>query len=202
MSILRSSSKVAAGIFIVLIISAVIVYYGYLSPQQRAERHLDFVHQSINEMHPAILEPDATEFLDWHKNGYQKAKELLPQVRTEADEAALLRFYMAGYQDAHLNGNFDKRPFSKIDARKDMWAGWLLKATNTGYEVAYRKESDAYPPARAKLISCDEQPIDKLLHTHYAPYLDIRWHILSARDTAAKALTQDRWFTGVLNKKL
>jgi len=200
MSMLKRSSKVAAGIFIVLVVSAIIVYFSYLSPQQRAERHLDFVHQSINEMHPAILEPDATEFLAWHKNGYQKARELLSHVRTEADEAAVLRFYMAGYQDSHLNGNLNKRPFRKLDGRKDLWAGWLLKATNTGYEVAYRKEGDAYPPERAKLISCDGQAIDELLHKYYAPYFDIRWQILGARDTAAKALTQDRSFTGVLNR--
>jgi len=200
MSMLKRSSKVAAGIFIVLLVSIIIVYFSYLSPQQRAERHLDFVHQSINEMHPAILEPDATEFLAWHKNGYQKARELLPQVHTEADEAALLRFYMAGYQDSHLIGYLDKRPFTKLDARKDLWTGWLLKATNTGYEVTYRKEGDAYPPARAKLISCDGHAIDELLHEHYAPYFDIRWQILGARDYAAKALTLDRSFEGVLNR--
>jgi hypothetical protein len=200
MSMLKRNSKVAAGIFSVLLVSAAIVYFSYLSPQQRAERHLDFVHQSINEMHPAILEPDATEFLDWHKNGYQKAKELLPHVHTEADEAALLRFYMAGYQDSHLNGHLDKRPFSKLDAEEDLWTGWLLKATNTGYEVIYRKEGDAYPPERAKLISCDGQAIDELLHQHYAPYFDIRWQILKARDITAKAFTQNGLFSSVLNR--
>lgn len=200
MGLLGSRSKVAAVIFIALIVSAVIVYVRYLSPQQRAERHLDFVHKSINEMHPAILEPDATAFLDWHKNGYQKAKGLLPQVHTEADEAALLRFYMAGYQDSHLNGYLDKTPYSKFDAKEDLWTGWLLKATNTGYQVTYRKEGDDYPPEHAKLISCNGQAIDELLRKHYAPYFDIRWQILRARDHAAKAFTQDRSSSGVLNR--
>ncbi|HEY0891797.1 MAG TPA: hypothetical protein VGE32_02000, partial [Cellvibrio sp.] len=197
---LKRSSKVAAGIFIVLVVSAFIVYFSYLSPQQRAERHLDFVHQSINEMHPAILEPNATAFLEWHKNGYQKARELLSQVRTEADEAAVLRFYMAGYRDSHLNGYLDHTPYSKIDADKRQWTGWLLKATNAGYEVIYRKEGDAYPPEHAKLISCDGLAIDELLHKHYAPYFDIRWQILKARDHAAKAFTQDRSISSVLNR--
>lgn len=200
MGLLRSSSKVAAGIFVALIVTTTIVYFSYLSPQQRAERHLDFVHRSINEMHPAILEPDATQFLDWHKKGYQKARELLSQVHTEGDEAAVLRFYMTGYQDSHLSGYLDKRPYSKLDARQDLWTGWLLKATNTGYEVTYRKEGDAYPPEQAKLIGCDGQAIDELLYKHYAPYFDIRWQILGARDKAAKALTQNRSFTGVLNR--
>lgn len=200
MSMLKRSSKVAAGIFIVLLVSAITVYCNYLSPQQRAERHLDFVHQSIHEMHPAILEPDATAFLSWHEYGYQKVRELLPQVHTEADEAALLRFYMAGYQDSHLNGNLDKRPFSKLNAKEELWTGWLLKATNTGYEVIYRKEGDTYPPERAKLISCDGQAIDELLHKHYAPYFDIRWQTLKARDHAAKAFTQDGSFSSILNR--
>lgn len=200
MGLLKSRSKVAAWGLIALIVATIIFYLGYLSPQQRAERHLNFVHKSINEMHPAILEPNATEFLNWHKNGYQKARELLSQVRTEADEGAVLRFYLAGYQDAHLNGYLDKRPYSKLEAKVDKWTGWLLKATDTGYVVTYRKEGDAYPPERAQLIRCNGQVIDELLHKHYAPYFDIRWQILGARDEAAKAFTQDRSFTGVLNR--
>ncbi|MDO8343244.1 MAG: S41 family peptidase [Cellvibrio sp.] len=200
MSLTKKWSWAIIGLLAGLLALAVFWYIYFASAQQRATRHLDFVHNAISEMHPAILEPDATEFLKWHKKGYQKARELLSQVRTEADEAAVLRFYMAGYQDSHLNGNLDKRPFSKLDARKDLWTGWLLKATNTGYEVTYRKEGDAYPPKHAKLISCDGQAIDELLQKHYAPYFDIRWQILGARDTAAKALTQDRSFTGVLNR--
>ncbi len=200
MSVTKKWSWAIIGLLSGLLALAAFWYIYFASAQQRAARHLDFVHNAINEMHPAILEADATEFLDWHKNGYQKAIELLPQVHTEADEAALLRFYMAGYQDPHLYGNLDKRPYSKLDAKEELWMGWLLKATNTGYEVTYRKASDTYPPERAKLISCDGQAIDELLHKHYAPYFDIRWQILGARDTAAKALTQDRSFTGVLNR--
>jgi hypothetical protein len=200
MSLIKKRNWAIIGLFASLLALTTVWYIYFASAQQPTARHLDFVHNAISEMHPAILEPDATEFLDWHKNGYQKTRELLSQVRSEADEAAVLRFYMAGYRDSHLNGNLDKKPFSKLDAKKDLWTGWLLKATNTGYEVTYRKDGDAYPPENAKLISCDGQAIDELLHKHYAPYFDIRWHILGARDAAAKALTQDRSFTGILNR--
>ena len=137
MGVLGGRSKIAAGIFIVLLISTIIVYFGYLSPQQRAERHLDFVHQSINEMHPAILEPDATAFLDWHKNGYQKAKELLPLVRTQADEIALLNFYFAGYKDANIFGTLDHTPFHTFVESNEVWTAWLLQPINNGYFVTY-----------------------------------------------------------------
>ena len=200
MSILKRSSKVAAGVFIVLLVIAIIVYFSFLSPQQRAKRHLDFVHHSINEMHPAILEPDATAFLDWHNNGYQKAKELLPQVRTQADEMALLNFYMAGYRDAHLVGHLDHTPFQIYEAKTEVWTGWLLKATSNGYFVTYSKKGETYPPMNSRVISCDHQEIDTLLQERYAPYIDSRWHILKARDLAAKALTQQRATAGVLNR--
>lgn len=200
MSILRNRRYIASGIFIAVIVAIIMVYFNYLSPQHRAKYHLDFVHKSINEMHPAILEPDATAFLDWHKNGYQKARELLLQVHTEADEAAVLRFYMAGYQDPHVNGYWDKRPYSKIDAKEDLWAGFVLAAKTNGYFVQYRKNGEQYPPENAKILSCDQQPIDELLKQHFSPYFDLRWHILKARDYSAKALTLMLSNTGILNR--
>ncbi|MEN0035443.1 MAG: S41 family peptidase [Cellvibrio sp.] len=151
-------------------------------------------------MHPAILESDATEFHRWHKEGYEQAKKLLPLVHSEIDAGAVLRFYMAGYQDSHINGYLDHTPYSKIDLPERKWTGWLLKATNTGYVVVYRKDGKNYPPENARLLSCDGQQIDNILKTHYAPYFDLRWQVLDARDTAAKAFTQNRSNTGVLNR--
>lgn len=200
MGLLTTRSKVAAYGAIGILAVAAITYFSLLSPKQRAAKHLEFVHKAITEMHPAILDPNATAFLKWHKSGYQKAKALLSLVHTEADEGALLRFYLAGYQDSHLNGYLDKKPYHKLDTKKDSWTGWLLKATSSGYLVTYRKKGDAYPPEHAQLISCDGLAIDEILHKHYAPYFDIRWHILRARDEAAKAFTQERSSTGILNR--
>lgn len=200
MNLLKISGKVALFIILFSLIAAILFYFNYLTPKQRAERHLDFIHNAIKDMHPAILEPEAQAFHQWHKNGYEQAKSLLAKVKTEADENALLRFYFAGYQDSHLNGYLDHTPYSKIDADKSQWTGWLLKATNTGYVVNYRKEGDVYPPENARLLSCDGHDIDELLHKHYAPYIDARWNILLARDSAAKALTQKRSFIGVLDR--
>lgn len=200
MGLLKSRSKIGVLFLIALAVVTLIFYFSYLSPKLRAEHHLDFVHNSINDMHPAILEPNATEFHHWHKNGYQEARKLLSQVRTEADEEAVLRFYLAGYKDAHLNGYLNHTPYKKFSLHKEKWTGWLLKATNTGYVVVYRKDGNVYPPENALLLSCDGQVIDELLHKHYAPYFDLRWNILQARDSAAKAFTQDRSFTGVLNR--
>ncbi|WP_323814236.1 S41 family peptidase [Cellvibrio sp. NN19] len=185
---------------VLLLITAAIVYAAYLTPQKRAAAHLEYIHTSISEMHPAMLEPNATAFHSWHKDGFQKAKGLLAQVNSQADEIALINFYLAGYQDAHLSGHLDHIPYQSLDLRKDIWTGWLLKATNKGYFVTYSKNGEAYPPEKSHLISCDNTEIDVLLHEHYAPYIDNRWHILKTRDSAAKALTQDRATIGVLNR--
>ena len=200
MSLVKNCSKVAAYVALAALIVIAIIYIGFLNPKKRAATHLEFVHKAIDEMHPAVLETDAAAFHEWHEQGYEQAKALLPLVHTEADEGAVLRFYLAGYKDSHLNGYLDHTPYSKLDADKRKWTGWLLKATNSGYVVTYRKEGNQYPPENAHLLSCDGKAIDELLHKYYAPYFDIRWNILNARDTAAKAFTQDRSFTGVLNR--
>lgn len=191
---------IAVVLLVITVAIAITSYVGFLSPTERTKRHLEFVHKSIDEMHPAILESDAEVFLGWHREGYEKAKSLLSKVRTNADEAALLRFYLAGYQDPHLSGYLDNHPFSKIDAGENLWTGWLLKATSTGYKIIYRKDHEAYPPQYATLVSCNGVPIDDFLQQYYAPYFDRRWHILKARDLAAKALSQNVELTSVLDR--
>ncbi len=196
----KTIRKAILGSILLLLVLAYVIYAIYLTPRQRAAAHLEYIHNSINEMHPAILEEEATAFNTWNKAGYQKAKALLSAVNSQADELALLNFYLAGYKDAHLGGSLNHTPYRKFEFNSELWAGWLLKATNTGYIVAYSKGDENSPPLNARLISCDNKAIDELLQENYAPYIDSRWNILKARDSAAKALTLDRADVAILNR--
>lgn len=182
--------KTVIAIILLAFVSAVVVYFAFLTPQKRAAKHLDFVHQSITEMHPAVLDPSATEFQVWYKAGYEKAKALLPLVHSAADEQALLNYYLVGYKDSHLSGYIAYSRYHRLEQPKEQWAGWLLKATTQGYEVAYSVSGGSYPEVGLQLVSCDNQPIEELLQNRYAPYADARWNLLIARDRVAQALTQ------------
>src|SRR6188768_2769539 len=106
-----------------LFLSATIFYSLYLTPQKRTAAHLEYVHQAIDDVHPAVLEEDATEFHLWHTQGYEQAKKLLPLVKTEGDASAIMRFYLGGYKDSHLGGGFNRTPYSRIDSKKSVWTG-------------------------------------------------------------------------------
>lgn len=170
--------------------SAAIFYSLYLTPQKRTAAHLEYVHQAIDEVHPAVLEKDAAVFHQWHTQGYERAKELLPLVKTEGDANAIMRFYLAGYKDSHLDGNFNRTPYSRIDSKKSVWTGWAISATDSSYFVQLTKTGDEYPPVNSQLLSCDQKPIDILLQENFSPYFNRQWHLLNARQQAAKALSQ------------
>jgi len=183
-----------------LVIILIAVYRFYLSPQARAASHLAFVHDAITQMHPAVLDENAVAFHAWHSVAYEKAKALLPQVHSTADESALMNYYFAGYEDPHLAGYFTTTPYKFMDAQKDTWAGWFLAATPTDYKVIHSLGGEKFPPVGAQLISCDRQTIDNLLQQFYAPYIDKRWNIVNARNKAATAFARSVIDNTVLNR--
>lgn len=192
-------SKFALFATLVLVIVLILAYSFFFSPRARALKHLDYIHDAVTQMHPAVLDNNATAFHAWHSVAYEKTKALLPYVHSIADEAALLNYYFSGYQDPHLAGSLAKTPYKFLESSAT-WMGWLLKATASGYEVAYSLDDKNYPAVGMELISCDNQRIDEILQKNYAPYFDTRWNILSARTKAAAAFTQNTYFSSVLNR--
>lgn len=189
MRLVKKSLKLLLVIIVLLMLGVSLIYVGWLSPQKRAEKHLTFVHNAIGEMHPAVVDENATEFQAWYQTAIAKTKTLIPLVNSVRDERALLNYYFAGYKESHLGGGFAYSVFSELDSAKEYWAGWVLHATPAGFKVSYSLEGDQYPTMGMEIVSCDNQPIDVLLQHSYAPYFDVRWHIYSARDIAARAMT-------------
>jgi hypothetical protein len=192
MSCLKNAAKIVVLLLLLSSVCVVVIYFTLLTPQKRAIKHLGFIHQSITEMHPAVLDASALDFQTWHKTAYESTKALLPSVHSVADERALLNYYFAGYKDSHLAGYLADSIYSLFERPTEQWAGWLMAATASGYEVIYSLGGDLYPEVGMQLISCDNQPIDELLQSRYAPYIDMRWSLLIARDQVVKALTQQR----------
>lgn len=86
MRYLKLFSKVLLAIITIALVIAAIAYVLFMTPQKRAAAHLDFIHKSITEMHPAAVDPSNIAFQAWFKTGYDQAKALLPQVHSHADE--------------------------------------------------------------------------------------------------------------------
>lgn len=188
----RAVAKGFLGLLLLGAGCAAVFYFYFLTPQVRAAKHLDFIHQSITEIHPAVLDSSATQFHAWYITAHENAAALLPLVHSAADERALLNYYLVGYRDSHVAGDlaYSIYSYSLFEQSTERWTGWLLTANATGYEVVYSLGGDLYPEIGMQLISCDNRLIYELLQNRYAPYLDMRWNLLVARDRAAKALTQ------------
>ena len=199
------------GVAMVILLLLVWCIWALVVPswQQRAAHNLDAIHQAIEELHPAVLEPDANAFHAWHTQGYEQAKALLPLVKNLNDEQALLRFYFAGYEEPHLGGNSQYLPDApiflrnlsfKLLAPSPQWLGWSLKYTPAGYKVIYSLNDGQTPPVGATLLSCDGVAIDTLLQQHFSPYFDRRWQVPIAKNHAARALAINDQYTSVLNR--
>lgn len=191
MSVFKINTRRVYLILSILLLISIATYFNFLSPQARAARHLAAVHEAVTEMHPAVLDKNAKSFHAWHAIAYGKAKVLLPKVHSVADENALLNFYFAGYEDAHLNGFVSQSPYTWMDFESARWTGWLTRATVTGFDVVMSLGGEKYPPVGAHLISCNKQPIDSFLKTNIAPFIDKRWHLLAARNKSAALLSLD-----------
>ena len=197
MPMFKSNTRRVYLILSILLLISITAYF-YLSPQARAASHLAAVHEAVTEMHPAILDKNAKAFHAWHAIAYEKAKALLPKVHSVADENALLNFYFAGYEDAHMNGSISQSPFIWMDFESARWTGWLTRATLNGFEVVMSLGGEKYPPVGAHLISCNQQPIDAFLKNNIAPFIDKRWQLLAARNESAERLSLDTPYAHLL----
>lgn len=191
-SIKYKNIRIILILFLSTLIFAYLAFSMFLAPGKRAVHHLDFIHNAIAEMHPAILEEDASEFSNWHQQGYLETKQLLPMVNSDAAISDFINFYLSGYQDQHLISWVNHSPYSILTGEPAYWAGFLLKANQRDYVVIHRLDSKEYPPLGATIISCDGETIDALLRNRYAPFIDRRWNILNAREKSAKALSLNR----------
>ncbi|MDO3388253.1 S41 family peptidase [Gilvimarinus sp. SDUM040013] len=194
-------STLAGSILTLILLAAIaliICYFLYLSPKARALKHLNFVHESIAEMHPAMLLSDS--FVELRRDSYQRARKKLALINNSRDMNALLRFYLAQFEDKHLDGNLFQSIFLKWFPQQTRWAGWVLAASQHGYEVIHRLDEPHIPPLGATLVSCNGVEANEFLRRHYAPFSDLRWSILNARDSAAKRLTQSTDMLHVLDR--
>lgn len=156
-----------------------------------AAQDLGAIHDILRDNAPAMVVKgeDADRFRAWLEKGLADARANLPKVKDGRGYYYLLRGYVVGFRDSHIQ--FGPTQDSGVDTRSLAWAGFVVGYRNGGYEVAYRAPGfpDA-PPPRARLVSCDGQPAEAFAMTRDRYEGDL--NLESGRYLTASPLLRDR----------
>nr|WP_028447476.1 hypothetical protein [Chitinimonas koreensis] len=168
--------------------------------RQAAERDLQAIHALLVEAHPGQLDRGTAEgraFADWLERGLAESRARLEQVESPEDQLALVRFYLAGFRDGHLQA------WGKPAERPWRWAGFVAEWRPDGFTVARRAERwpVELPPPGARLLRCDGQAVAALIEREIAPFLDRRTELPGVQSELLSALTVDSPNAALLRRR-
>lgn len=147
---------------------------------------LSAIRKLIVSSHPGVLDSNNKGFIDWVERGYLESRQLSKRARTEKDSLAILRFYIAGFQDGHLG-------VKHLNQEKSSWAGFALGMQ--GQDFIVRRISENWPlplpPLDSKIIACDNKTVSDILKNEISPYIDRRLNLKSTWLDLAVYLTVD-----------
>lgn len=128
-----------------------------------AEADLEAVRQILLENSPALhVARDSAHFRQWLERGYQLSRARLPQVRDARSYYYLLKGYVGGFRDVHINAF----PQASFPARSLplAWPEFATARRSGGYVVSSTvpRAQGAVPPIGARLSSCDGTPAEEL----------------------------------------
>jgi hypothetical protein len=134
----------------------------------RAAAALDLVaiHDILRDNAPAmVVTRDSAPFRRWLETGLSQAQADLPKVADARGYYSLLRGYVVGFRDSHIQ--WGPNSGSGVNMRAFAWPGFVLGWDSRGYAVAYRSPDrpDA-PPLHARLVGCDGRGADEFVRTH------------------------------------
>lgn len=129
------------------------------------------LYEDLKSNHPGAVDTENPQFRVWLEEGKAKALAESKSISRFQGYQAVLRRYVAGFQDSHLNATFLITP-------KDIeWSGFLVKYNGDSYEVAYRSDSDDFqnlPQIGAILVGCEGKPADSIYEESVIPYRGVK----------------------------
>lgn len=131
--------------------------------QQMARTDLEFIHQSIERHHPGPVDEFNPAFRSWFVDGYHRALARIPEVKGFGAYQHVLRLYVQGFADEHLNLNF------WLDFRWHQWAGIVLAWNGAAFEVR-QSEDDVDIAPGAVLVGCDGASAESLWQSNVVPF--------------------------------
>ena len=94
--------------------------------QDKTWHQIQYIHQMIDKVHPAVIEDEAVEFKAWHQQALVKTKNLLSHVKNRQDAQALVRYFITNYQDPHV---WAEIKFTGNKSKKSSILGWIYYTT-------------------------------------------------------------------------
>lgn len=161
--------RACATIFIGLLLAAcstvpVPVRYESGNPWQQLTRSdLEFIHETIARHHPGPVDEFNPAFREWFEDGYRQALARIPEVKGFGAYQHVLRFYVQGFADEHLNLNF------WLDFRWHQWAGIVLAWNGAAFELRQAADDVDLVPG-AVITACDANSAEALWQTNVAPF--------------------------------
>lgn len=155
-----------------------------------AAKDLDAIHNILRDNGPAmVVARDSALFRSWLDNGLAQARADLPKVTDARGYYALLRGYVVGFRDSHIQ--WTTTTGSGVSTRALAWPGFVLGWDSRGYEVAYRSPdwTDA-PPLHARFLGCDGKSAEAFAATH--DRYDGDFNLASGRAKGSRGLMYDR----------
>lgn len=153
---------------------------------QTTENDLFAMRELIVSSHPGVLDTNNKGFAEWLDKGYLESINLSTQVKSERDSLAVLNFYIAGFQDGHVNLH---RPTQE----KSFWAGFVLGMQGVDFVVKSSSKNwpIPLPSIGSKVVSCDKKLLPEIIKNEISPYIDRRLNLKSTWLNLATYLTVD-----------
>ena len=136
--------------------------------QTVAKQDIAAVRQAIAAAHPGAIDAENPGFVRWMEDGAVAALALASRVQTRDDMLAVVRFYIAGFQDGHV---WLADP-QALPARPTI-NGWHVMPRGDGAFVdeVVPEWPTALPPRGAQLLGCDGREAARILAEDLAPFI-------------------------------
>jgi hypothetical protein len=124
---------------------------------QAAAGDLHAIYRILAEHHPGPLDDRNPQFGRWHDAGLRVALEEARQVGTYEGYYFVLRRYIAGFRDNHLN-------VSPMHNLRTTWPGFVVRWRSNRVVVCEREgDQRSEPPKGARLVNCDGRSPEELM---------------------------------------
>ncbi|HEX5182002.1 MAG TPA: S41 family peptidase [Allosphingosinicella sp.] len=155
-----------------------------------AAQDLNAIHDILRDNSPAmVVKRDSAHFRLWLNEGLRQARSRLPKVRDAKSYYYVVRYYVAGFRDSHIQ--FGPNRESGVNLRGYAWPGFVLGYRAGAYEVAFRApDAPDAPPPGARLLGCDGKGAEALVRAH--DLYDGNFRLASVRAARAVDLMMER----------
>lgn len=130
-----------------------------------ARTDLDFIYRTLQENHPGAIDAQNPYFKKWMEQGIVQAHAGAQQAASLGDVKHVLKRYIAGFADGHLDLSFTHQ------SRSLTWPGLMVQRQDGRYLVTSRAASwsTALPALGTELVACDGRPADTLMTEDILP---------------------------------